>query len=217
MDQKALALDPSSFEAQFGMAMVYFHQRRFAESKRTIEGILKQDSEFFPGYLRLGMIAEQSGELDNALNYYRRAAELKPQDEDPWRFLAGVQRKLGNAEAAEEAALRVVEVTSRKLEASLEDIIVMSRLAEAYARFGGREEALATLRRVFELEPNDGLAVYNCSCAYALLGEKRAALLSLRRAFENGFRTVAHWARTDTAFDNLRTDVEFEQLVAELQ
>jgi serine/threonine protein kinase/cytochrome c-type biogenesis protein CcmH/NrfG len=216
-DQKALALDPSSFEAQFGMAMVYFHQRRFAESKRTIEGILKQDSEFFPGYLRLGMIAEQSGELDNALNYYRRAAELKPQDEDPWRFLAGVQRKLGNAEAAEEAALRVVEVTSRKLEASLEDIIVMSRLAEAYARFGGREEAHATLRRVFELEPNDGLAVYNCSCAYALLGEKRAALLSLRRAFENGFRTVAHWARTDTAFDNLRTDVEFEQLVAELQ
>lgn len=150
------------------------------------------------------------------MNYYRRAAELKPQDEDPWRFLAGVQRKLGNAEAAEEAALRVVEVTSRKLEASLEDIIVMSRLAEAYARFGGREEAHATLRRVFELEPDDGLAVYNCSCAYALLGEKRAALLSLRRAFKNGFRTVAHWARTDTAFDNLRRDVEFEQLVAEL-
>jgi serine/threonine protein kinase/tetratricopeptide (TPR) repeat protein len=217
MDQKALTLDPTSLEAQFGIAMVYFHQRRFSESKRTIDGILKENSEFYPGHLRLGMIAELSGDPDRALRHYHRAAELKPHDEDAWRFLAGINRRLANLEAAEEAALKVIEVTSRKLEASLEDIIVMSRLAEAYARFGGREEAHATLKRVFELEPNDGLALYNCSCAYALLGEKQAALLSLRRAFESGFRTVANWAKTDSAFDSTRGEVEFQQLVAELE
>ena len=58
MNQKALALEPTSLEAKFGIAMVYFHHRRFAESKRTIEEILKENSEFYPGYLRLGMIAE---------------------------------------------------------------------------------------------------------------------------------------------------------------
>ena len=216
-NQKALTLDPASLEAQFGIAMVYFHQRRFSESKRRIEEILKENSQFYRGYLRLGMIAELSGDLDSALKHYWRAAELKPHNEDSWRFLAEIHRRLGNVKAAEDAALKVIEVTSRKLEASLEDINVMSRLAEAYARFGGREEAHATLKRVFELEPNDGLAVYNCSCAYALLGEKRAALLSLRRAFENGFRTVGHWAKTDSAFDTMRGDVEFQQLVAELQ
>ena len=89
----------------------------------------------------------------------------------------GIHRKLGDVKAAEEAALKVIEVTSRKLEASLDDIIVMSRLAEAYARFGSAEEAHATLKRVFELEPNDGLAVYNCSCAYALLGETGPAVI----------------------------------------
>ncbi len=217
MDQKALTLDPGSFDAQFGIAMVYFHQRRFSESKRTIEGILKESPEYYPGYLRLGMIAELSGDLDSALRHYRHAAELKPHDEDAWRFLAGIHRRLAHVEAAEDAALKVIEVTSRKLEASLEDVIVMSRLAEAYARFGGAEEAHATLKRVFELEPNDGLAMYNCSCAYALLGEKKAALFSLRRAFENGFRTVAHWVKNDSAFDLMRGDVEFQQLIAELQ
>ena len=216
-NQKALTLDPASLEAQFGIAMVYFHQRRFSESKRRIEEILKENSQFYRGYLRLGMIAELSGDLDSALKHYWRAAELKPHNEDSWRFLAEIHRRLGNVKAAEDAALKVIEVTSRKLEASLEDINVMSRLAEAYARFGGREEAHATLKRVFELEPNDGLAVYNCSCAYALLGEKRPALLSLRRAFENGFRTVGHWAKTYSAFDTMRGDVEFQQLVAELQ
>jgi serine/threonine protein kinase/Tfp pilus assembly protein PilF len=216
-NQKALTLEPNLSEAQFGIAMVYFHHRRFAESKRTIAEILKKDSEFHPGYLRLGMIADLAGELDSALKYYQRATELKPYDEDSWRFLAGVHRKVGNMKAADEAALKVIEVTSRKLEASLHDTTVMSRLAEAYARFGGTEEALATLKRVFELEPNDGLAVYNCSCAYALLGQKQPALLTLRRAFESGFRTVGYWAKTDSAFDSMRGDEEFKRLIAELQ
>ncbi|HZN05548.1 MAG TPA: protein kinase [Pyrinomonadaceae bacterium] len=215
-NQKALALEPTSLDAQFGIAMVYFHHGRFAESRRAIEAILKENSEFYPGYVRLGMIAELSGDFEDALKHYRRAAKLKPYDEDAWMFLAGVNRKLRNDESARKAELKVLEITSRKLEASLDDIIVMSRLAEAYARFGGKEEANATLRRVLELEPNDGLAVYNCACAYALLNEKAAALIMLRKAFENGFRAVAHWAKTDNAFDSIRSDPEFQQLLPEL-
>lgn len=216
MNQKALALEPTLLDAKFGIAMVYFNHRRFSEAKRSIEEILKENSEFYPGHLRLGMIAELSNDFEAALKHYRRAAELKPYDEDAWTFLAGIHRKRGNVAAAEEASLKVIEITSRKLEASLDDIIVMSRLAEAYARFGSREEATATLRRVLELEPNDGLAVYNCSCAYALLGEKEGSLILLRRAFDSGFRTVAHWARADSAFDPIRRDDEFQKLLTEL-
>jgi serine/threonine protein kinase/Flp pilus assembly protein TadD len=217
MNQKALALEPTSLDAKFGIATVYFNQRRFSDSKRAIEELLKENPDYYPGHLRLGMIAELSNDLEAARKHYRRAAELKPYDEDAWLYLAGAYRKLGNAAAADKAEIKVIEITSRKLEASLDDIIVMSRLAEAYARFGSPEETLATLRRVLELEPNDGLAVYNCSCAYALLGEKKASLLLLRRAFDSGFRTVAHWARTDSAFDPIRDDAEFQKLLTELQ
>ena len=217
INQQALTLEPTLLDANFGIAMVYFHHRLFTESKRTIEEILRDNSEFYPGHLRLGMIAELSNDLEGALRHYRRAADLKPYDEDPWRYLAGVYLKLVKVDEAQEAALKVVEITSRKLEASLDDTIVMSRLAEAYARFGSVEEANATLKRVLELEPNDGLAVYNCACAYALLGEKESSLILLRRAFESGFKTVAHWARTDNAFHSLRGDREFQQLLTELQ
>jgi serine/threonine protein kinase/Flp pilus assembly protein TadD len=217
MNQKALELEPTSLDAKFGIATVYFNQRRFSESKRAIEELLKENADFYPGHLRLGMIAELSNDFEGARKHYRRAAELKPYDEDAWMFLAGVYRKLGNAASADKAEVKVIEITSRKLEASLDDIIVMSRLAEAYARFGSPEETTATLKRVLELEPNDGLAVYNCSCAYALLGEKKASLILLRRAFDSGFRTVAHWARTDSAFDPIRDDEEFQKLLTELQ
>ncbi len=217
VNQKALSLDPENLDALFGIAMVYFHHRRYAECKKSLEQILKTNSEFYPGYLRLGMLAEIADDLELALKHYRRAVKLKPYDEDAWRSLAGVYRKLEKNDLADDAALKVIEITSRKLEASLEDVIVMSRLAEAYARFGSREETKATLARVFELEPNDGLAIYNCSCAYALLGDKNAALLSLRRAYESGFKTVAHWAKRDSAFECLQKDAEFAQLVAELE
>ena len=217
MNQRALALEPSSRKAQFGIAMVYFHQQRFAESKRSLEAILKENSDFYPAYLRLALIAERANDPETALKYYRRATELKPYDETPWVFLVDVHRKLANVEAAEEAALKVIELTARKLEATPDDIIVMSRLAEAYARFGSREEANATLKLVLELEPNDGLAVYNCACAYALLGNFHPALILLRRAFDSGFRTVGHWAKTDSAFEAMRHDGEFQQVVAELQ
>ncbi|HWF89388.1 MAG TPA: protein kinase [Pyrinomonadaceae bacterium] len=217
MNRKALELEPASVDAKFGIANVYFNQRRFPESKRAIEELLKENGEYYPGHLRLGMMAELSSDLESARKHYRRAAELKPYDEDAWIFLAGAYRKLGNNAAADKAEIKVIEITSRKLEASLDDIIVMSRLAEAYARFGSREEATATLKRVLELEPNDGLAVYNCSCAYALMGEKNLSLILLRRAFDSGFRTVGHWARTDSAFDPIRDDEEFQKLLTELQ
>jgi adenylate cyclase len=92
----------------------------------------------------------------------------------------------------------------------------MSRLAEAYARFGGREEANATLKRVLEMEPNDALVLYNCACAYALLDEKESAMVLLRRAYECGFRTVGHWAKTDTAFESLSDNKDFQRLLPEL-
>jgi len=216
MNQKALSLDPTSLEAKFGIAMVYFYQKRLAEAKRVLVGILQEDSQFYPAYIRLGMISEVSNNLDSALRYYRTASERRPHDEEPWVHLDMIHRKMGDVPAAEEAAMKVIEVTSRKLEASLDDIIVMSRLAKAYARFGGKAEANATLKRVFEIDPTDGLALYNCSCAYALLGEKNKAFISLRKAFEGGFRSVAIWTKSDAAFDSLRDDPDFNQLIAEL-
>ena len=219
MNQEALGRDPGSVEVQFGIAMVYWHQGRLAEAKRTLLAVLEADPQFFPACMRLGILAERHGDCDlqAALAWYRRASELRPHDDDPWRYLAGLYRKLGQVNAAHEAALNVIEITSRKLEASLEDVVLLSRLAEGYARYGGKEETHAILRRVLELDSGDGQALYNCACAHALLGEGTSALLSLRRAFDSGFRGVVHSVRADSAFDSMRSQPEFQKFIAELQ
>jgi tetratricopeptide (TPR) repeat protein len=219
MNQEALARDPSSLDVQFGIAMVYTHQARFADAKRALVAVLESDPQYYPACMRLGMLAERSGdgELHAALVWYRRAAELRPHDDDPWRYLAALHRKLGQVDAAHEAALKVIEITSRKLEATIDDVLVTSRLAEGYARYGGKEETHAILKRVLQLDPTDGQALYHSACAHALLGERNATLTSLRSAYDNGFRAVAHSVRTDSAFDAMRSQPEFQMFIAELR
>ena len=217
MNQKALERDPESVDARFGIAMVYYHQGRLPEAKRNLLAVVHADSRHLLAHLRLGMIAERTGHLPEALAHYQNAATLWPNDDEPWRLLATLYRKLGDRDSAQSAAINVIEITSRKLEASLEDVVVLGRLGEAYARFGGKEETHAILRRVLELDPSDGLALYHCACAHALLGEQSHALQFLRRAYDNGFRAVAHSATTDSAFDSISNTPEFRHMVAEFR
>ncbi len=219
MNQEALSRDPGSVEVQFGVAMVYCHQGRLGDAKRALHAVLEANPEYVPACMRLGILAERNGEgdLQSALTWFRRAAELRPHDDDPWRYLAGLHRKLGQVAASHEAALKVIEITSRKLEESMDDVVLLSRLAEGYARYGGKEETHAVLKRVLELDPADGQALYNCACAHALLGERNATLVALRRAYDNGFRAVAHSVRADSAFDAMRSHPEFHAFIGELQ
>ena len=213
-NQKALTLDPTSVEAKFGIAMVYFYQKRMHESKKELESIVEENPKFYPAYVRLGMISEFSNEIDSAIRYYQIASGLKPHDEEPWVHLDSIFRRKGDAKSADESALKVIEITAQKFEASQQDPIIMSRLALAYARFKGKEEGIWMLKNLFESEINDGLVLYYCSCTYALLGEKTQALIALRKAFDSGFRGLANWARTESSFDSLRGDSMFEELIA---
>ena len=194
--------------------MVYFYQKRISESKAELEAIVEDNPKFYPAYIRLGMISELSNDVDSAIRYYQIASGLKPHDEESWVHLDSVFRRKGDNNSADEAALKVIEITAQKFEASQKDPIIMSRLALAYARFKGKEEGMWMLRNLFETEINDGLVLYYCSCTYALLGEKTQALVSLRKAFDSGFKGLANWARTESSFDSLRGDSVFDELIA---
>jgi tetratricopeptide (TPR) repeat protein len=215
MNQKALSIDPESTEAQFGIAMVYFHQKRLAEARRVLEKIVEQKSDFYDAHLRLGMLSEVAGDIDAALRHYERSAEIKPYNEEAWMYLDGAWRRKGDAQSSDRAARKLIEVASRKLEVTPDDIITLSRLAVSYARYGGKEEAHFALKRVLEIDPNDGLALYSCACTYAMLGESQEALACLRNAIANGWKGVPELARSNPDLDSLRKDPEFGVVLAE--
>ncbi len=215
MNQKALTLQPDLQEAQFGIAMVYLYQKRFAEAKKTLERIIQKIPDSYDAVRWMGIISDIIGNYDQAVQYYNQAAKIKPYSEEPWMHLDMTYRRMGNQEASNEAARKIIEIGARKYAVNPDDVLTLSRMAIPYARFGDREKALAAIQRVIEIAPGDGLALYNCACTYTGLGEKTQALPVLRKSLEIGGNVVREWAKTDPYFDSLRGDTDFETLLAE--
>lgn len=215
MNQKALALHPDLLEAQFGIAMVYLYQKRFTEARKTLERIIQNKPDSYDAIRWLGIIGDITGNYESAVQYYHQAAAIKPYSEEPWMHLDMTYRRIGNEEASNEAARKIIEIGARKFQVNPDDVLTLSRMAIPYARFGDNEKAQSAIQRVMEIAPGDGLALYNCACTYTGLKAKQDALTALRRSLEIGGNVVREWVKSDPYFDTLRGDSDFETLLAE--
>lgn len=214
MNERALSLDPDLVEAQFGVGMVYFHQKRFAEAKRNFAKVLKSKNDFYPACYWLGLTSVILEDFDSALEYFRGAAAMKPHSEEPWHYLEQTFRKIGKAKAAQEAASKMIELGTRKLEVNPKDEVVLSRLAVTYANMGENKRALDAAKKVMDIDPNDGVVLYNCACTYACLGMKEEALKYLQKALETGMANIFGWVKGDPYLEPIRDLPEFQEMLS---
>jgi non-specific serine/threonine protein kinase len=214
MNEKALSLDPDLIEAQLGMGMVYFHQKRFAQAKRNFEKVLESKNDYYQACYWLGLTSVVLGDYDIAIKYFRRAASLKPYSEEPWHLLEQSYRKIHKLKPAQEAANKMIELGTRKLEVNPKDVAALSRLALTYAAIGENKKALEATRRVMEIDPDDGVGLYNCAGAYACLGMKEEALNYLEKASEAGWWKLSEWIQNDPSLESIRDDPEFQDILS---
>jgi len=214
MNERALSLEPDLVEAQFGIGMVYFHQKRFAEAKRNFAKVLKSKNDFYPACYWLGLTSVILEDFDSALEYFRCAAAMKPYSEEPWHYLEQTFRKIGKAKAAQEAASKMIELGTRKLEVNPKDEVVLSRLAVTYANMGESKRALDAAKKVMDIDPDDGVVLYNCAGTYACLGMKEEALKFLQKALERGMANIFAWVKGDPYLEPIRDVPEFQEMLS---
>lgn len=90
----------------------------------------------------------------------------------------------------------------------------------ALVRAGERENGFATpveakekQERLAEIGEDDDVSAWNLAAIHAALGDRDAAL---QQAYDYGFR-FARWPPVDPAFDSLRDDARYLQIVARMQ
>ncbi len=88
------------------------------------------------------------------------------------------------------------------------------RSAPALAFFATKEydKAIEVLAQALEQFPDDPAVLYNLACAESMSGKAADALAHLTRSVEQGER-FRELARTDTDFDPIREEPEFQQLL----
>jgi non-specific serine/threonine protein kinase len=215
MNEKALGLDPDSIEAQFGIGLVYFLQKRFPEAKEGLTQVIRLKNDYYAAHYFLGIVLGILGERDEAVKCFERCTVIKPYSEEPWHFLESTYRKMGDIKAADETANKTIEVAKRKLEINPSDITALSRMGMSYAGLGRNKEALEAIQKALELDPNDGVALYNCACIHSFLGNKEEALRYLEMALERGFMNIISWAKdVDPYLQPIREDPQFQAIVA---
>jgi tetratricopeptide (TPR) repeat protein len=196
--------------------MVHFHQKRYKESKKSFEKVIRVKTDMYPAYYWLGITLELLGDYDGAVKCFETGVKIKPYSEEPWHWLDQIHRSHGQENAAERATKKVIKLGEGKTEVNPEDAITLSRMAISYANIGENEKALNAANKVMEIDPTDGVILYNCTCAYSCLGKKKEAFTCLKKALERGVVNMLDWIeQIDPYVDSIRKDPEFQKILTE--
>ncbi len=214
--ERALALEPYIPEAHVARACVLSMQGRNEQAARGFEEAIRLNPSAHMTYHLYGRHAFGVGDMEKAVELYRTAIRLEPDDYQSLALLEGPLRSLGRTDEARESNRLAGIALERRLQRRPDDVRALLLGSVQAAHEGDAERARVLGDRAMAARPDDFSTAYNVACAHALLGERDRALELLDRAVRHG-RGNLGWIEHDTDFASLRGDPRFEAIVGRLR
>jgi tetratricopeptide (TPR) repeat protein len=163
---KALALDPTSAEAHYVLAIISgLYDWDWARSERTYKRALELDPDNLRVYQDYGiLLLTPLGRHDEAISYLNRALELDPLISWTKGDLANALNQARQPDRAYELSLSVIERDPMFAPAH-------RQLALACIQLGKYEDALAEFRKTVELTGGEVFPVAQLGWAYGVVGQ----------------------------------------------
>lgn len=199
--QQALAMDPAHADALHLMGLLCIRSGQYDHAVEWIGRAIRQNPK--PDYLsNLGIALKQDGRLNEALQVFDKAIQLKPDDAQAWIRLANMLGTLDRKAEALLAYQRVFQLDPRRWDAAYQCGLLLreaERFEEALSFFDHCDECLAEVLRVDALAPSDIVSRNNVGIA----------LLNLNRPEE-----ALQWSEKALALDSNSVEVLFNKAVA---
>jgi len=213
---RALELEPYIPEAHVARACVLSMQGRNDEAAQGFEEAIRLNPAAHMTYHLYGRHAFGLGQMAKAVELYRTAIRLEPDDYQSRSLLEGPLRSLGAHDEAREANRLAGIAIERRLQQRPDDVraLLLGAVQAALAGDAGRAKLLGD--RAMAARPDDFSTAYNVACAHAILGEHDRALEMLDRAIRHG-RGNLGWIEHDTDFAALHGDPRFEAILGRLR
>jgi tetratricopeptide (TPR) repeat protein len=106
----AIKIDPKSAVAYRGLADTYLGKNSVEEAKQTYEFLSKMHPEDDAVLVKLGEIAEEHGDTEEAIRYYQQAMLLNDSFSSRFYHLAELLLKVNQPEVAKEAITQAVDL-----------------------------------------------------------------------------------------------------------
>jgi len=167
-------------------AIALFQAGHFADAEKAFRAILSGDPGHRDALLALGIIAAQSGRLEEGADFLARATGADARSYPAFFHLGSVLRQSGRHEDARAAFEKAIEIDPRAPEAH---IGLANTLREQGDRFGAR----AGFAKALALAPDLPAANYNLALLELDEGNLAAAESCLERVVERESRNAAAW------------------------
>jgi serine/threonine-protein kinase len=186
--QQAIAVDPSYALAYFGLAQAYSSRaisgeqpatEWFPKAKAATLKALELDDQLAEAYASLGYILFwYEWDWNEAENRFRRALELNPNSAETHM---GYALLLSNTGRHTEARAEI----KRAREHDPLNLLIAGQEGQTLLHAGRADEALDSLRKIIELDPNFWFAHMIASSAYTEKGMYTEAIAEARKAKES--------------------------------
>jgi tetratricopeptide (TPR) repeat protein len=171
--EAALKKNPNDLGTRFRLGVTYRRMHKLDLAAKALDEVAAVDREY-PGIaLERGLLFEESGDLQRALEQFKSASQKAPNDLDLMLRVGAAYVAIGEVDTALPSLLKVKDARPNSAEAN-------HFVGRAYLKQGGLEGALAMryLQRAVALDPNK--AEYHLYVAWAA-NEATPAQLGLAR------------------------------------
>ena len=191
---EGIARIPQAHELFLSRGIAYTLAARFDEAKRDYQRAIEMAPEDYGGYLAMGISELEEGNLNGAIQSFRKAAVHGPKDPRCYYFLTESLIQKGAAPESSEfqEALESIN-TAVSLEPNFAHAYV-DRAKLELAR-GDAKTALVDLEHARSIDPNSSSIAYLLARAYQRKGERAKADALFAQVQEQGDRDLQQFAK----------------------
>jgi len=203
--RRAIALNPNYASAH------HFYSICLMTSGRQTEALaeIRHAEELDPLSLIIGDVVGwtyyEGRQYDQAKQQYAKALEMDPNYAPALLDLGTVYMILGDYQAA-------IAQFEKARAVSGDSGVVLSSLAQAHAFSGDKATASRLLHQLQQTPASSFVSPWDLSLVYLALGDKGKAIVLLKKAADEHVGWIVRLG-IDPAFDSLRTEPEFKELV----
>jgi TolB-like protein/Flp pilus assembly protein TadD len=213
--QKALELDPELAEAHSSRGIVLTQINQYKEAEKEFEIAIQLNPKLFVAYYQGGRTYRVQGKHEQALSFFKKAAEVRPEDYESAIFVATAYGDLNMKNEMKKANQRAIVLVRNHLDLYPDDARAYYLGAIILIEEDVRQEALKWLEKAIAIAPNETKVLYNAACIYSLLGMVDMALDYFEKAVDSGYAS-REWIETDSDFDPIRDHPRFQEILKKL-
>ena len=182
------------------------------------EAATVQEQQDAAGLLAQGIELYRRNRDREAVETFRKAAELDPEYAEAYHRLGMAHVALGERKEAQEAFERAIKFYEKRLKREPKDVDALYRVADSYGRTGDYQKASESYRRAEKLRDPDASTYYDMGLVYNKLAKYEDAAKAFGKAVEldpNDYRAQEAWDRAKENASKQKARIEHEKKLLE--